>query len=144
MLIPNAPDKPQTQIKFVKNDKWKTVVMMVFLTLDNECINNGNQSIDRTTLYSFESDYKVYTSGPNECEPITSTGSGSDYEFKNGSIQGAVSFSATQYDISLGSYIVQGIPDINGNPPRFLRDLTIGSDGQFTNVSITMTQNSDV
>ncbi len=144
MLIPNAPDKPQTQIKFVKNDKWKTVVMMVFLTLDNECINNGNQSIDRTTLYSFESDYKVYTSGPNECEPITSTGSGSDYEFKNGSIQGAVSFSATQYDISLGSYIVQGIPDINGNPPRFLRDLTIGSDGQFNNVSITMTTNSDV
>lgn len=138
ILIPNAPDKPETEIKFVKNDKWKTVVMMIFLTLDNECINNGAQSIDRTTLYSFESNYEVYPSGPDECEPIESTGSGSDYTYQDGIVQGAISFSATSFDTSLNAFIVQGIPDINSNPPRFLRDLTIGADGQFNDVSFSI------
>ena len=140
MLIPNAPDKPETQIKFVKNDKWKTVVMMVFLTLDNECINNGDQSIDRTTLYSFESDYEVYTSGDKECEPITtpSESSGNGYTYKKSRIQGAISLAETTFDINLNSRVFQGIDDVNGNPPRFLRDITIGSDGNFNDIEFTL------
>ena len=116
MLIPNAPDKPETQIKFIKNDKWKTVVMMIFLTLENDCINGvGDQSIDRTTLYSYESDYEVYPAGnPNACEPIPNMAPPPDFVFEDGVVQGAISFSSTTTDIGLNSYVVQGINDING------------------------------
>lgn len=138
MLIPNAPDKPETQIKFVKNDKWKTVVMMIFLSLDNECINNGSQSIDRTTLYSYESDYLVYSSGADECEPILSTGFGNDYTYERSLIQGAISLAATTFDLSLNAYVFQGINDINGNPPRFLRDIKIGANGTFNDIRFTI------
>ena len=128
MLIPNAPDKPETQIKFIKNDKWKTVVMLIFITLDNECINNGSQSLDRTTLYSFESDYKTGT-GNEECNPLINTDQ--NYEYKNGIVQGAISFVASSLNPSLNAYLIQGVPDVNGVKPKFLRDITIGSDGQF-------------
>ena len=130
MLIPNAPDKPETQIKFVKNDKWKTVVMMVFLTLDNYCINEGEQEIDRTSLYSLENDYRVNTSGPTECESIFNPLTGRPF-YEKGIVQGALSLAATSYNITAGAYLIQGVPDANGNPPRFLRDITIGADGQF-------------
>lgn len=51
ILVLNHVNKPVTEIKFVKNEKWKTLTMMIFLTLDYDClINNG--SIDRTLLYS--------------------------------------------------------------------------------------------
>jgi len=29
MLVPNLPNKPESQIKFIKNEKWKTVVMLI-------------------------------------------------------------------------------------------------------------------
>ena len=133
MLIPNAPDKPETQIKFIKNDKWKTVVMLVFLALDNECINSGEQIIDRTTLYSYESNYQTVN-----CEPIQPTSS-SGYLYKNGEVQGAISFAATTVvPQPPGTYLVQGVPDINGNPPRFLRDITLGADGQYNTISFTI------
>ena len=137
ILIPNAPDKPETQIKFVKNDRWKTVVMMIFLTLDNECINNGSQSIDRTTLYSYESNYKTSTVTGEECEPISATGSGS-YEYKDGIVQGAINFLATTWNPTVGAYLVQGVADVNSIPTRFLRDITVGSDGQFNPVVFTI------
>ena len=133
MLIPNAPDKPETQIKFIKNDKWKTVVMLVFLALDNECINSGEQIIDRTTLYSYESNYQTVN-----CEPIQPTSS-SGYLYKNGEVQGAISFAATTVVPNPpGTYLIQGVPDINGNPPRFLRDITLGADGQYNIISFTI------
>ena len=135
MLIPNAPDKPNTQIKFVKNDKWKTVVMMVFLTLDNECINNGSQSIDRTSLYSLESDYKTGI-GVNECEPIQISGQG--YEYEDRIMQGAISFLATTFNPTANAYLVQGVPDINGVPTQFLTDITIGSEGTFNKIKFTI------
>ena len=130
MLIPNAPTKAETEIKFIKNDKWKTVVMLVFLALDNQCINNGDQSIDRTTLYSYESDYKTVS-----CEPVFNN---NEYEYEDGPLQGAISLGSTKENPNIGAYIVQGIPDENGNPPRFLRDITVGANGQFNDVSFVI------
>lgn len=133
MLIPNAPDKPETQIKFVKNDKWKTLVMMIFLTLENDCINGaGDQSIDRTTLYSYESDYENQLA-PNECVPEIAA---NQYVYKNGSLQGAINLSASGWNPTVGAYLVQGTTDINGNAPRFLRDVTIGDQGNFNSIDI--------
>ena len=132
ILIPNAPDKPQTQIKFVKNEKWKTVVMMIFINFDNECVNNGAQSVDRTSLYSFESNYQ--TTG---CIPDLDPGG--NYIYKNGPLQGAISFLASSLDPSINQILIQGIPDVNNLPTRFLRDIKIGADGQYTPIKITVT-----
>jgi hypothetical protein len=138
MLIPNAAEKPETQIKFVKNEKWKTVVMMVFLTLDNECINAGKQEIDRTSLYSLESDYKVGLPGTvGECEPKINSATGG-YFYLNGTVDGALNLTATSFDIQANAYLVQGVPNINGIQPRFLRDITIGAGGKFNDIEFTI------
>ena len=138
MLIPNAPDKPQTQIKFVKNEKWKTVVMMIFMTLENACVNNsGEQVVDRTTLYSFLSDYQTTDCIPNQ-NPDGS------YIYNNGVVQGAISFLASTYDASANATLIQGMPDANGNPTRFLRDIKVGADGVFTPIRINDVVNGDV
>ena len=138
MLIPNAEEKPETQIKFVKNEKWKTVVMMVFLTLDNECINDGNQEIDRTALYSLESDYKVTASGSSECVAIEDPSPSASYFYRDGNVDGALNLTATSFDIQANAYLVQGVPNINGIQPRFLRDITIGAGGRFNSIEFTI------
>jgi hypothetical protein len=51
-MVPNAPDKPKNQIKIIKNDKWKTVTMLIFISFENDCLNPTGDSIDRTSLYS--------------------------------------------------------------------------------------------
>ena len=134
ILVPNEDNKPQTQVKIIKNEKWKTVVMMIFLTLKNDCVNlNKPQSIDRTTLYSFESDYQT-----SSCEPIQTTAGGS-YFYESGIMQGAINFNASSFNASAGSFLIQGGPDINGNPTRFLRDITITADGTFTDIRFEIT-----
>ena len=125
MLVPNAPDKPKSQIKFVKNDKWKTVTMLIFASLDEECINDGRQYIDRTSLYALSNSY-VYD--PLTCQPIIATDG--SYEYKNGIMQGAISLQSSSS--SGGSYQIIGQTDINGVPTRFTQDITIGLDGQYT------------
>ena len=130
ILVPNAPNKPETEIKFVKNEKWKTVVMLIFLTLDNYCINDGSQSIDRTSLYSLQSDYVVPLSGPTECSPVLTPAA-----YIPGLVQGSISFASTSFNSTENAYLVQGIPDVNDNPPQFLRDIQRGPDGQFNQVT---------
>ena len=130
MLIPNNPNKPETQIKFIKNEKWKTVVMIVFLTIDESCITNGKQSVDRTSLYSTKSNF----TNDNSCAPIINTSG--DYEYDNGIMQGSISFTATDWDASSSSYLVIGIPDINGNSTVFTRDIQVRQDGNYTPIVI--------
>jgi hypothetical protein len=125
MLVPNAPDKPKSQIKFVKNDKWKTVTMLIFASLDEECINDGRQYIDRTSLYALSNSY-VYD--PLTCQPVITTDG--SYEYKNGIMQGAISLQSSSS--SGGSYQIIGQTDINGVSTKFTRDVTIGLDGQYT------------
>jgi hypothetical protein len=125
MLVPNAPDKPKSQIKFVKNDKWKTVTMLIFASLDEDCINDGRQYIDRTSLYALSNSY-VYD--PLTCQPIIATDG--SYEYRNGIMQGAISIQSSSS--SGGSYQIIGQTDINGNATRFTQDIIIGLDGQYT------------
>ena len=132
MLIPNAPDKPQTEIKFIKNEKWKTVVMLIFMKFDNLCVNAGSKSIDRTTLYSFENDYQTTNCEPDRNPPVTGA-----YQYTNGIMQGAISFLASSFDPNANAFLIQGVPDVNNIPTRFLRDITIGADGQFTPISFS-------
>mgnify|MGYP001332679944 CR=1 FL=1 len=86
-------------------------------------------------MYSFESDY-ITLPPPNECEP--QIGVDGNYDYKKGLVEGAISFVNTNWDASTGAYLVQGVDDINGIPPKFLRDITIGADGQFNNIRFTI------
>ena len=131
MLIPNAPSKPTTQVKFVKNEKWKTVVMMIFLTLDNECFNNGEQSIDRTALYSLRNEYETQST-PNECEPEKNAQG--EYIYKNGSLSGTIALNAAQFDPVVNAFLFKGIPDINNVHTKFLSDIRRGSNGLFNTI----------
>jgi hypothetical protein len=128
MLVPNAPDKPKNQIKFIKNEKWKTVTMLIFVSFDNDCINGGAPIIDRTSLYSMKSSIETLS----DCSPYELTGG--SYSYKNSVMQGSISFSSSQWEPAVNAYLIQGIPDVFGNPTRFIRDITIGADGQFNNI----------
>jgi len=126
ILVPNLPEKPETQVKFIKNDKWKTVVMLISLAYNEPCINGPGAKpiIDRTSLYSLNSKYEVNA----DCSPAT------PIAYLNGTMQGAIDFSASTYDASLNKFIIRGIPDSAGNPSRFFRDITVGLNGDFSNI----------
>ena len=130
ILVPNLADKPETEIKFIKNDKWKTVVMLISVNFNEPCINGpGAQSIiDRTSLYSLESKYQV----DSTCAP-TGAPTG-PYTYLNGTMQGAISFPSSSYDASSQQFIIKGIPDVNGVPTRFFDDITVGLNGEFSNI----------
>jgi len=121
MLVPNLPNKPENEIKFIKNEKWKTVVMLISLKFDDPCLNNGAEIIDRTTLYSLESKYKVDAT----CAPVDPV------QYLDSTLQGAIQFDNAVVDVNTGFITISGIPDVNGNPPRFLDDLSIGLNGGF-------------
>lgn len=128
MLVPNLPNKPASQIKIIKNEKWKTIVMLISVNIEYECINNSDKIVDRTTLYALNSAYSTDSS----CEPIKV---GDEFEYEDGGLQGAINFSASGPWIEDNSKVrIQGQPDINGIPTRFLRDVNIGINGQFTDI----------
>ena len=126
VLVPNEPNKPNFQIKFVKNDKYKTITMMLFLNVFWEFIDGNRKSIDRTTLYSLENRYV------NVGTEILPNVDGS-YTFANSTMQGAISIATS---INQGSYYqVFGIEDENGNPTQFLTDIQIGADGSYNDIT---------
>ena len=125
IMVPNAINKPKAQVKFVKNEKWKTIVMMIFVNIDEECIAGG-QSIDRTTLYSLKSKFKY----DPECEVIElSDGS---FDYKHGIMRGAINLASS------GGGLILGQSDVTGNPTNFSDDITIGLDGQYTPIQFTI------
>lgn len=128
MLVPNIPDKPESQIKIIKNEKWKTVVMLISINLAYECINDNDQIIDRTSLYSLNSAYSTDSS----CEPIKN---GGQFEYENGNMQGSLSFTSSGvWSEDTSKVRIKGQPDINGIPTKFLSDIGIGIDGQYTDI----------
>ncbi len=135
MLVPNGKEKPDVEVKFIKNEKWKTIVMLVFINYDIKCINgNPNptapplQIIDRTSLYSLNSNYKTSVN----CAPTL--GGGGEYLYKPTNLSGAFSLSQTSFDNSTGLYIIKGQPDLNGVPTNFVNDIRILKDGTYGNI----------
>ena len=135
ILVPNLPNKPETEIKFIKNDKWKIVVLLISLKFDDPCLNNGGSIIDRTSLYSLESKYVV----DGTCAPVPNPSPPPEYTYLNGTMQGALSFNSSSYDATTGFYIIQGIPDQYNNPTQFLSDITVGLDGSYSDIQFTTT-----
>jgi hypothetical protein len=124
MLIPNAADKPKNQIKIVKNDKWKTVVMLIFISFKNECLNPTENSVDRTSLYAINSNIEV----TEDCETLEESG------YKDSLMQGSISLSSSGWSSAFNQWLIQGTTDLNGVRPSFFTDITVGKDGQFNSI----------
>jgi hypothetical protein len=127
MVIPNEPGKPNNQIKIIKNDKWKTIVMLIFISFENGCLNPFGNSIDRTLLYSMNSDLLA----ASDCSPI------SPLSYEDSIMQGSISFNASLWSSSIGQWLIQGVTDSLGNPTSFFTDITIGIDGQYNSIEFT-------
>lgn len=125
ILIVNEPNKPKNQIKIVKNDKWKTITMMIFVSFENNCLNESGKSIDRTSLYAMIN----YVKTDSECNQIGNA------EYNDTKMQGAINFLSSAWSSSTSQWLIQGTTDINGNPTSFLGDITIGGNGQFNSIT---------
>jgi hypothetical protein len=138
VLVPNSTNKANTEIKFVKNDKWKTITMMIFLSLDYICFNDGQQFVDRTMLYSASNSLLPSSS---VCEFIYPTGSTPSYT--DGVMQGALRFDISgPYAYDNTQILLRGQPNIDGIPTKFLTDITVGADGQYNKIQFSITTGS--
>jgi hypothetical protein len=132
ILVPNLPDKPDNQIKFIKNEKWKTLVMLISVNYVDECLNNsGDSIIDRTSLYSLNSSFIVDA----DCEPIITGGT---YDYTDNPLSGALTFQNSTYNAATQLYTINGIADVNGIEPNFLNDLRVLEDGSYGIIKFTI------
>lgn len=132
MLVPNAPNKPKNQIKIIKNDKWKTVVMLIFVSFDSDCLNPTGNSIDRTLLYSANSEIQT----ASDCTPLIGN------TFEDSVMQGSINFLSSAFDSGVSQYLIQGATDFNGIPTAFFRDITVGADGQYNPIEFKINEDT--
>ena len=134
MLVPNLnqigtvpdPNIPEFQVKFIKNEKWKTVVMLISMAYIDKCLQpEGNFSIiDRTTLYSLNSSYITLS----DCSPrILSNGK---FDYEQTKLRGAVSFATSTQD-SNGIFTIRFQPALDGTLPELVNDVRILEDGSY-------------
>jgi hypothetical protein len=132
MLVPNLPNKPENQIKFIKNEKWKTLVMLISVNYDDACLNdNVNSIIDRTTLYSLNSSFLT----DSTCAPVMTLGV---YDYTDNPLNGALTFQGSTFDPSTQLYTMFGVVDANGQAPDFLNDLRVLEDGSYGKIKFTI------
>jgi len=130
ILVPNLPDKPEFQVKFIKNEKWKTIVMLISVDYDVPCMAPSG-SIDRTSLYSLNSNFKTNA----DCEPVI--GGTGEYEYETTQVRGAISL-ATSFINSDGIYEIRWQPDINGVAPDLVNDIRVLQNGDFGNIKFNI------
>ena len=134
ILVPNLnqvgievdPSKPEFQVKFIKNEKWKTVVMLISMAYLDACLQPNKDNIniiDRTTLYSLNSSYD----NKPDCSP-KSIGSKSAY--LDTIVRGAVSLAGSSQNTN-NIYTIKFQPALDGTLPELLNDIRILEDGSF-------------
>ena len=132
ILVPNLPNKPESQVKFIKNEKWKTIVMLISIDYIDTCLNNGTDPIiDRTTLYSLNSSFETAA----DCSPSTS---GGEFVYTDGTMRGAISLSTSSFNGVTGEYTIMGMPDVNGVLPEFTNDIRVLQSGAYSPIKFTI------
>lgn len=138
ILIPHDNDRPVDtagtlylqkspfEIKIIENKKWKTITLIVFVDLNYYDFDNGRQFIDRTMLYSLKSNIIKNTSGDYDI---------SNYSYTDTVMKGAIDLSTSSG--SIGNYYVRGVPNIDGVPTDFYKDIKIGNDGLYNSITFT-------
>jgi hypothetical protein len=120
MVVPSE-EKIKNKIKVIKNEKWKTIVMLIFISFESECLNSTTDSIDRTLLYSINSNVKTLENCNIE-GPI---------EYKDSIMQGSLSFASSALSNETGQLMIQGTEDLSGIATSFFNDISIGLNGQY-------------
>ncbi len=132
ILVPNLNGTPNSQIKFIKNDKWKTIVMLISIEYAYTCSSYTNpNSIDRTTLYSLNSSFNVNS----DCEPIKI---GDSFDYTDGILKGAISFNQSMLNPGTQLYTIIGQPNQDGQLPDFLNDIRILENGTYGQIQFTV------
>ena len=135
ILVPNlSKTSPESQIKFIKNEKWKTVVMLISLQYDDGCLNQSgvDSIIDRTTLYSLNSSFKVDAN----CAPTLDANG--NYEYESGTMSGAISFTSSSYNSITQEYTIIGMENNNIIPTNFLNDIRVLQDGSYSSIKFNV------
>jgi hypothetical protein len=140
ILIPNRPDKPDTQIKIIENKKWKTITLAIFLTVDYQEILPGRDLdvIDRTLLYCLKD--KISPDGAGDFVPQTS---GGDYLYEDSIMNGAISFASSKFNTAGQYYIIKGTFSSGGVSPNFTQDIKLGPDGKYNDIEFTIESGPD-
>lgn len=143
VLIPTVSTEPNFKIKFIENKKWKTVTMFIYLYINEECFDLGENIVDRTMLYALNSKILAVTG----CDYETLTGT--DISYGNPRIDGALDPTYAETTIS-GEFVIKGITStLNGSVPNFLRQIKVNSvstsgslTGGYPNILFTISTGS--
>jgi len=128
MVVPNSPGKPKKQIKIIKNNKWKTIVMLIFISFNERCLSASGNSIDRTSLYSIKSSIETNTDC-TKTNPIL---------FNDSIMQGSIDLNASGLSPDGEQLLIRGTSDILGNMTSFFTDIKIGANGQYNSIEFTI------
>jgi len=140
MLVPNlaleagsTSTTPEFEVKFIKNEKWKTVVMLIAVDYEVECINGNtfDSIIDRTSLYSLDSNWLTTA----DCSPSLNP-----QPYEDTILRGAVSLNGSSINAD-GSYIIKFQPDVNGVAPNLINDVRILENGTYGKIKFTIAPN---
>jgi hypothetical protein len=115
-----------TQLTFVKNDKWRTVTLLIqtdfsdllFKAIDPITLNES-KFIDRSLLYTVTDKWQLNGIG--------------EFEYTNKSISGIISDwtdNGSVFTVTLSS-------DSSGNLPSLDTELSLSADGSYSNIEIT-------
>ena len=121
ILIPTVSSEPNFKIKFIENQKWKTITMFIYLYINEDCFDLGENIVDRTMLYALNSKILAATG----CDYETLTGNNIDYGDPR--IDGALDPTYAETTIT-GEFVIKGITStFNGSSPNFLRQIKVNS-----------------
>ena len=121
VLVPTVSEEPNFKIKFIENKKWKTVTMFIYLYINEECFDLGENIVDRTMLYALNSKILAATG----CDYDTLTGNNIDYGDPR--IDGALDPTYAETTIT-GDFIIKGVKsNFNDSTPNFLRQIKVNS-----------------
>ena len=123
--VSNVTERSGFQIKFVENQKWKTITLMIFLDIDYTYLDGDREFIDRTLLYSLL----------NKLDAASGDQPFATNDYQNVRMQGALDFITSS---GTGPYLIKGTTDTSGVPTNFVHDITIGSDGKYNQIYFTI------
>jgi hypothetical protein len=144
ILIPTTDaQKPNFQIKVVRNKKWKTITLMIFLKVNYTAMQPGSaESIDRTLLYNLQSyilagnftvsSSTLQTFNPNIAQAITG------FYPSPITAYNPATYSTTSMtgwiNPSTSTGVIGGVYTIRGVGTKFLTEIKAGSNGVLNDI----------
>ena len=116
-----------TQLIFIKNDKWKSVTLVILSDLNDEVFmkykegNTSHKFIDRSHLYTLNSKLE-----------LASGATGDTLKPRDVNIGGEI----YAWDWTGTNWLIKARQDKNGNNPNFSSDLTLNPGGNYNHVRV--------